>query len=119
MSSSGDLLLVCLSRYTFPCSLQYRARLSRNAAFRASSNKEKSRRQKEAETTLRRVLAMDPTDGRPYVALGKLLLQQKRVEEARKLYDDGSAATGSCVYHNTYLGRLQHQVVLSTVAPLH
>ena len=98
-------------------SLQYRARLSRNAAFRASSNKEKSRRQKEAETTLRRVLAMDPTDGRPYVALGKLLLQQKRVEEARKLYDDGSAATGKegtcktlccCVYSHAYIGQLQH-----------
>lgn len=37
---------------------------------------------------------MDATDGRAYVALGKLLLQQKRVEEARRLYDDGAAATG-------------------------
>lgn len=50
---------------------------------------------------------MDPTDGRPYVALGKLLLQQKRVEEARKLYDDGSAATGK-------RGNLQGSVLLST-----
>ncbi len=75
--------------------LQYRARLSRNAAFRASSNKEKTRRQKECESTLRRVLAMDPTDGRAYVGLGKLLVQQKRFEEARKLYDDGAAATGT------------------------
>ncbi|DBA72955.1 hypothetical protein WJX79_002845 [Trebouxia sp. C0005] len=74
--------------------LLYRARLSRNAAFRASSNKEKSRRQKDCESTLRRVLAMDPTDGRAYVGLGKLLVQQKRFEEARKLYDDGAAATG-------------------------
>lgn len=38
---------------------------------------------------------MDPTDGRAYVTLGKLLLQQKRIEEARKLYDDGAAATGT------------------------
>ena len=38
---------------------------------------------------------MDPTDGRAYVTLGKLLLQQKRFEEARKLYDDGAAATGT------------------------
>lgn len=37
---------------------------------------------------------MDPTDGRAYVSLGKLLLQQKRIQEARKLYDDGAAATG-------------------------
>jgi hypothetical protein len=83
----------CLTSLVFP-GLQYRARLSRNAAFRASSNKEKSRRQKESESTLRRVLAMDPTDGRAYVGLGKLLVQQKRFEEARKLYDDGAAATG-------------------------
>lgn len=75
--------------------LQYRARLSRNAAFRASSGKEKAKRQKDAETTLRRVLTMDPTDGRAYVTLGKLLLEQKRIEEARKLYDDGAAATGT------------------------
>ena len=74
--------------------LQYRARLSRNAALRASSGKEKTRKQKDSEAALRRVLSMDATDGRAYVALGKLLLQQKRVEEARKLYDDGAAATG-------------------------
>lgn len=83
-----------LTSLVFP-DLQYRARLSRNAAFRASSNKEKSRRQKDCESTLRRVLAMDPTDGRAYVGLGKLLVQQKRFEEARKLYDDGAAATGT------------------------
>lgn len=78
--------------------LQYRARLSCNAAFRASSGKEKAKRQKDAELTLRRVLTMDPTDGRAYVTLGKLLLQQKRIEEARKLYDDGAAATGTTAH---------------------
>lgn len=84
----------CLTSLVFP-DLQYHARLSRNAAFRASSNKERTRRQKESESTLRRVLAMDPTDGRAYVGLGKLLVQQRRFEEARKLYDDGAAATGT------------------------
>lgn len=74
--------------------LLYRARLSRNSAFRASTSKEKARRQKDSEAALRRVLTMDPTDGRAYVSLGKLLLQQKRIQEARKLYDDGAAATG-------------------------
>ncbi len=82
---------------------QYRARLTRNAAFRASSNKERSRRQKVSESDLRRVLAMDATDGRAYVSLGKLLLQQKRIEEARKLYDDGAAATGSAPTDLTYV----------------
>ena len=87
--------------------LQYRARLIRNAAFRASSGKEKMRRQKEAESLLRRVLSMDATDGRAYVTLGKLLLQQKRIEEARKLYDDGAAATGTPATHQaTYYVKL-------------
>ena len=75
--------------------LQYRARLTRNASYRASTGQEKSKRQKDSEAALRRVLTMDPTDGRAYVTLGKLLLQQKRIEEARKLYDDGAAATGT------------------------
>ena len=79
--------------------LQYRARLSRNAAFRASTGKEKAKRQKDSEAALRKVLVMDPTDGRAYVTLGKLLLQQKRIEEARKLYDDGAAATGTVTIH--------------------
>ena len=90
-----DTATVFCSTSLVSSDLQYRARLSRNAAFRASSNKEKTRRQKECESTLRRVLAMDPTDGRAYVGLGKLLVQQKRFEEARKLYDDGAAATGT------------------------
>ena len=37
---------------------------------------------------------MDAADGRPYVSLGKLLVQQKRFDEARQLYEDGSAVTG-------------------------
>ena len=36
---------------------------------------------------------MDATDGRPYVALGKILVGQRRFDEARKLYEDGSMAT--------------------------
>ena len=42
----------------------------------------------------RRCMAMDATDGRAYVALGKLLGQQRRTEEARQVYDEGSTATG-------------------------
>ena len=37
---------------------------------------------------------MDATDGRTYVALGKLLSQQRRAEEARAVYEEGSTATG-------------------------
>ena len=37
---------------------------------------------------------MDATDGRAYVALGKVLSQQRRSEEARAVYEEGSTATG-------------------------
>ena len=103
--------------------LQYRARLSRNAAFRASTGKEKSKRQKDSEATLRRVLIMDPTDGRAYVTLGKLLLQQKRIEEARKLYDDGAAATGTiaiqCACHAEGRHAMSYKVVNPVSACIH
>ena len=39
-------------------------------------------------------MAMDPTDGRSYVSLGKVMLMQRRFDEARKLYEDGAAVTG-------------------------
>jgi len=74
---------------------QYRARLARRAAFQAGSPPRKLARQREAEALLRRCLALDPTDGRGYVGLGKLLLQQQRCEEARRLYDEGTMATGA------------------------
>lgn len=51
----------------------------------------------ESEDRLRTCLAMDPADPRTYVVLGKLLLQQKRYDEARKLFADGTTATGEQV----------------------
>lgn len=42
---------------------------------------------------------MDPEDGRSYVGLGKLLLQQRRYDEAQALYEAGSAATGGTNAH--------------------
>ena len=41
-----------------------------------------------------RCLAMDATDARVHVALGRLLVQQRRYDEARALYEEGSTATG-------------------------
>lgn len=41
-----------------------------------------------------RCLAMDATDARAHVALGRLLVQQRRYDEARALYEEGSTATG-------------------------
>lgn len=42
----------------------------------------------------RRCLALDPSDARAYVVLGKTLLLQKRYDEARALYQDGCSNTG-------------------------
>ena len=74
--------------------MQYRARLDRIQAQLASSFEDKKQLLREAEEGLRRCLALDPTDPRTYVVLGKLLVQQKRFEEARKLYADGTTNSG-------------------------
>ena len=37
---------------------------------------------------------MDATDARAHVSLGKLLVQQRRYDEARALYEEASTATG-------------------------
>lgn len=50
---------------------------------------------RQAESSLRLCLRMDSADPRSYVVLGKLLVQQKRYDEARKLYADGTTATGA------------------------
>jgi len=42
---------------------------------------------------------MDAEDGRPYVILGKILVQQRRYDEAHALYEAGSAATGGTNAH--------------------
>ncbi len=47
---------------------------------------------------------MDATDARAHVALGRLLVQQRRFDEARALYEEGSTATGVSASH------LSHQI---------
>lgn len=37
-------------------------------------------------------------DARAYVSLGKLLVQQRRYDEAGKVYEDGIAVTGTPLY---------------------
>lgn len=37
-----------------------------------------------------------PEDGRPYVSLGKLMVEQRRYNEALALYEEGCTATGAC-----------------------
>ncbi len=47
----------------------------------------------ETEATLLRCMAMDPTDGRSYVSLGRLYVQQRRYDEAEAVFDRGCTAT--------------------------
>ncbi len=75
--------------------LQYRARTARAKALRTGSHGERASALREAEELLRKCMTMDPTDGRPYVSLGKVMVMQRRYDEARKLYEDGAAVTGS------------------------
>lgn len=74
--------------------MQYRARQMRQNSFRMPTFTEKMRELQAAEAALRRCIALDPTDARAYVALGKQLQLELRFEEAGKVYDDGIAVTG-------------------------
>ena len=79
--------------------LLYRCRVKRRRAERAPTAHRRMDLLKEAEMGYRRVIEMDATDGRPYVGLGRLLVQQHRFDEARKVYEDGCTATqGSNAY---------------------
>lgn len=78
---------------TLPNKPQHKSRARRRAATRAPSYKIKARLEAEAEELARKALALDPSDGRAYVALGKLLVAQRRLDEARALYDEGATAT--------------------------
>ena len=79
--------------------VQYKAKLASAAAAHAPAKLQRQEQDAIAEAALRRCLAMDATDGRPYVGLGKLLVGQRRFEEARKLYEDGSMATDGANAH--------------------
>ncbi|CAK0784724.1 hypothetical protein CVIRNUC_007928 [Coccomyxa viridis] len=74
--------------------LLYRAKILRQRAFRDCNTTDRLEMQQQAEAALRKCLAMDATDARAHVALGKLLVQQRRWEEARAIYEEGSTATG-------------------------
>jgi len=78
---------------------QYRSRLARVQAATTPDRDERRRLLRAAEEGLRRALALDPSDGRPYVVLGKVLVGQKRYDEARRLYAEGTANTGSRCAH--------------------
>lgn len=88
--------------------LLHRCKVKRLRAQRTSTSRRRNELLKEVELGYRRVIAMDATDGRSYVGLGRLLFQQRRFDEARKVYEDGCAATqGSNAYIWTAWGNLE------------
>ena len=75
--------------------LQYQARQKRQKAMRAKDPRKKARCLVEAEEGLRRCLDLYPADARPYVVLGRILVEQRRYQEARQLYEEGTRLTGA------------------------
>lgn len=74
---------------------QYRARQKRLVAVSSRLAPDRARMLREVEESLRRCQAMFPEDGRSYVSLGKLMVQQRRYDEALALYEEGCTATGA------------------------
>ncbi|GAX78831.1 hypothetical protein CEUSTIGMA_g6268.t1 [Chlamydomonas eustigma] len=73
--------------------VQWRSRQDRIKA-KLMLNKEKRKHLlKQSEDALRCCSSLDPSDARSYVVLGKTLLMQRRYEEARRLYQQGTEAT--------------------------
>jgi tetratricopeptide (TPR) repeat protein len=75
-------------------SLQYRARQKRIAANLGTNRHNRARLLREVEAALLRCKDLFPEDGRPYVSLGKLYVQQRRYDEALAIYEEGCTATG-------------------------
>lgn len=82
-----------------PTPAQWRARQTRIEANRSQDAEARGGLLRQAEAALWRCLELDPEDGRPYVSLGKILVQQRRYDEAAKLYEEGCAATGGTNAH--------------------
>lgn len=78
--------------------LQYHAKNYRRRGVVSSNPKKRLEWFKKAEFLYRQVLEMDPTDCRPYVGLGKVYEEQKRFDEARKIYEDGCIVSGGAAF---------------------
>ncbi|KAI3436107.1 hypothetical protein D9Q98_002165 [Chlorella vulgaris] len=77
----------------------YHARQKRLAANACRNRHDRSRIMRGVEAALRRCNALFPEDGRPYVSLGKLFVQQRRYDEALAIYEEGCTATGGTNAH--------------------
>jgi tetratricopeptide (TPR) repeat protein len=76
------------------------AKRIRNQSLYARTRKERKKLRDAAIETFKRAMAYDPSDGRAYVGMGKIYVQQKDFNKAREVYENGTRATGS---ENAYL----------------
>lgn len=91
--------------------LQYRARQKSVHAKLLPSSNDKLRKSQQVEQDLRSVLARDPTDERTYVILGTFLLRQRRIDEARAVYEEGCAVSeGKNAFIWTAMANLERKV---------
>eukprot|EP00471_Norrisiella_sphaerica_P007122 CAMPEP_0184491842 /NCGR_PEP_ID=MMETSP0113_2-20130426/21496_1 /TAXON_ID=91329 /ORGANISM="Norrisiella sphaerica, Strain BC52" /LENGTH=554 /DNA_ID=CAMNT_0026876383 /DNA_START=262 /DNA_END=1926 /DNA_ORIENTATION=- len=73
--------------------LLFRARLERRNFRKQPDGSIREQSSLFSEKVFRRCLSMAPMDGRAYVGLGTLLMNQKRVTEAEELYEEGTRMT--------------------------
>jgi len=71
----------------------FHARQYRIRAFRQSNRKRRMEKLQKAEELFRECLSISPNDGRAYVSLARILMDQQRFDEAVKLYEDGVRMT--------------------------
>lgn len=76
------------------------AKRIRNQSLYARTRKERRKLRDAAIETFKRAMVYDPADGRAYVGIGKIYVQQKDYNKAREVYENGTRATGS---ENAYL----------------
>lgn len=73
--------------------LLYNMRQKRQKARRVNSPKVRQKLLQEVEDGLMKCMGQDPTDGRSYVSLGKHYVSLGRLEDAKRVYEEGTKAT--------------------------
>lgn len=76
-------------------------------AIRSRDPKERTDLIQQSEAQFRSCMDMAPVDGRAYVGVGRILVDQRRFGEAVKLYEEGTRLTGA-VLLATKVVLLQH-----------
>lgn len=71
----------------------YKLRQKRQKARRVNNPKVRQKLLQEVEDGLLKCMSQDPSDGRPYVSLGKHYATLGRVEDAASVYEEGTKAT--------------------------